>query len=272
VEKLDAKVAVITGAASGIGRALADACAAAGMRLALADIEPDPLHVAQRELAAAGADVIAHVVDVSDGAQVDALRDLTIRTFGAAHLVVNNAGVSTSGPVWTFPEEAWRWVLGVNLWGAIHGVRAFVPALIAQGDGHVVNTASMQGLAPTQAAGPYAVSKHGVVALSEVLRADLRAAKANVGVSVLCPGPVPTRIYESERNRPAAVDLASVRSPSGRSGADVKAFLERGPSPAAVAAQVLDAVRTNRFYVLTDRSRIGDVVARTQEIVEGDQP
>jgi NAD(P)-dependent dehydrogenase (short-subunit alcohol dehydrogenase family) len=261
---LDGKVAVITGAASGIGRALADACADMGMRLVLADIEEGPLVDARDELEGRAARVIARNTDVADGAQVDALRDAALAAFGAVHLVVNNAGVGTSGPVWTFDESVWRWVLGVNLWGVIHGVRAFVPLLVAQGEGHVVNTASMQGLSPTAGAGPYAVSKHAVVALSELLLRDLRAADSPVGVSVLCPGPVRTRIYDSERNRPDDVDVSRARSPER-----VKAFLDaKGIAPETVAAQVLDAVRTDQFYVLTDSSRVQDVVDRASAIAE----
>lgn len=265
--RLSGKRAIITGAASGIGRALTDRLAAEGVRLAIADIEAAPLETARAELEAAGAAVIAVVTDVTEAAQVEALRDATLAAFGATHIVINNAGVSTSGPVWNLDERTWAWVLNVNLWGVIHGVRTFVPGLVAQGEGHVVNTSSMQGLAPTPGGGAYAVSKHAVVALSEVLQADLRAAGVDVGVSVLCPGPVQTRIYDSERNRP---DRAT--KPAGaRSSDQVKAFLDaKGMAPSAVADLVLDAIYTERFYVLTDRSRVDAVVERARAIAEGD--
>ena len=261
MDTLAGKVGVITGAASGIGRALAVRFAAEGMRLVLADIEPGPLDDVR---GAIGGGAIARVTDVSQANEVDALRDATVEAFGTAHVVVNNAGVSTSAPVWTFTDDVWRWVLGVNLWGVIYGVRAFAPLLVAQGEGHIVNTSSMQGLAPTRGGGPYAVSKSAVVALSEVLREDLRAAGSPVGVSVLCPGPVRTHIYDSERNRPADLDL-----PGGREPAQVKAFLDaKGAEPDAVADLVVHAVKTDRFYVLTDRSRLADVEERTRRIME----
>jgi NADP-dependent 3-hydroxy acid dehydrogenase YdfG len=236
------------------------------MRLVLADIESEALQAAHDALTAEGAAVVSRTTDVSQRADVDALRDLAVDAFGSVHLVVNNAGVSVSGPAWEFSDAVWKWVLDVNLWGVIHGVSAFMPLLVAQGDGHVVNTASMQGLAPTATAGPYAVSKTGVVALSEVLRADLDAAGVNVGVSVLCPGPVRTRIYASDRNRPAGVEPKNVNSTER-----VKAYLDaNGIAAETVAEQVLDAVRTNRFYVLTDRTRIDDVARRAAEIMQGD--
>ena len=261
MDAFEGKVAVVTGAASGIGRALAERFAAAGMRLVLADIEAGPLAEVANGL---GDDVVIQVADVSKPDDVDALRDAAIDAYGTVHLVVNNAGVSTSAPIWTLDREVWTWVLGVNLWGVINGVRSFVPLLIEQGEGHVVNTSSMQGLAPTRNGGAYAVSKNAVVALSEVLRDDLRAAGSPVGVSVLCPGPVKTRIYDSERNRPAGVEL-----PGGRDPSQVKAFLEsQGVDASAVADLVVDAVRTDRFYILTDRSRLADVEERTRRIVE----
>jgi NAD(P)-dependent dehydrogenase (short-subunit alcohol dehydrogenase family) len=261
MQDLRGKVAVITGAASGIGRALAVRLAAEGMRLVLADVEATPLEDA---LAEVGADAVGRVTDVSKAAELEALRDVTVDAFGTAHLVVNNAGVSASAPIWTFAEDAWQWILGVNLWGVIHGIRAFVPLLVDQGEGHVVNTSSMQGLAPTAGGGPYAVSKHAVVALSDVLLQDLRAAGSAVGVSVLCPGPVQTRIYDSDRNRPDGVAL-----PGGRSPDRVKAFLEaKGVTPDVVAGDVVDAVRADRFYILTDRSRIDDVTERARRIAE----
>jgi NAD(P)-dependent dehydrogenase (short-subunit alcohol dehydrogenase family) len=258
------KVAVVTGAASGIGRSTAFALAAAGVRLVIADVEAAPLDATRTALAHAGATVVARVADVSVLADVEAMRDATLAAFGAVHIVFNNAGVSTSGPIWSFSDDTWRWVLGVNLWGVIHGVRTFVPLLVEQGEGHVINTSSMQGLAPTVGGGPYAVSKTAVVALSEVLRADLAAAGSAVGVSVLCPGPVRTRIYDSDRNRPGGPADAA-----GRSADRVKAYLDaNGVEPDAVAARVLAAIRNNSFYVLTETDRLGDVMTRATEVME----
>ena len=187
------------------------------------------------------------------------------------HVVISNAGVSANGPVWRFTEDVWRWVLDVDLWSVIHAVRAFVPLLVEQNEGHVVNVASMQGLSATRGGGPYAVAKHGVVALSEVLFHDLRAAGANVGVTVVCPGAVQTRIYESERNRPDAIAAADLR-PSGNRAADIKAFLATGLTADDVAGQIVDAVRADRFYVVTSPERTADVVRRAQAIASGEDP
>ena len=242
------RVAVVTGAASGIGRALADEFADLGMKVALADIGTDALDTACGELKARGKEVIGVPTDVRHGAQVEALRDAALAAFGTVDVVVNNAGVGASGSVWSTPEAVWRSVLDVNLWGVINGVRAFVPLLVEQGRGYVVNTASMQGISPTAGTGAYAVSKHAVVALSEVLRMDLRTAGASVGVSVLCPGPVATNIGSDEHVR--------------------EWLAAHGIPPAEVAKLVVDAMRTDRFYVLTDRTRVPDVLERAKEIAE----
>jgi NAD(P)-dependent dehydrogenase (short-subunit alcohol dehydrogenase family) len=242
------KVAVVTGAASGIGRALATAFGREGMQVVLADVDAEPLEETRRELEGAGYDVLARPTDVADAAQVEALRVDALAAFGAVHVIVNNAGISTSGPLWEATTDTWRSVLGVNLWGVINGVRAFVPMLVAQGEGYVVNTASMQGLSPTVGGGPYAVSKSGVVALSEVLALDLKAAGSPVGVSVLCPGPVATNISKKE---------------------EVRAYLAaHGASPASVADRVIAAMRTNQLYVLTPTDRLDSVEARAKTITE----
>ncbi len=172
------------------------------MKVVLADVEQEPLDAARDELDAAGADVLAVRTDVSDGDQVDALAAATLEHFGAVHLVCNNAGVGGGGLSWEASREDWDWVLGVNLWGVIHGIRAFVPHLVAQDEGHVVNTASIAGFAYGPMMGPYNASKAAVVAISETLKAELAMQGSKVGVSVLCPGWVNTRIHESDRNRP----------------------------------------------------------------------
>src|SRR5581483_9446995 len=173
VQDVKGKVAVVTGAASGIGNAVATRLAAEGMKVVLADIEEGPLADAEKKLADEGATVLAVPTDVTKGDQVDALAEKTFATFGTAPVVHNNAGVATGGPMWTLSEADWQWVLGVNLWGVIHGVRAFVPRMVEQAEGHVVNTASMAGLTSAPMMGPYNVSKHGVVTLSETLAAEL---------------------------------------------------------------------------------------------------
>lgn len=251
------RVAVVTGAASGIGRALAQRFAREGMHVVLADVERVALDEAAHEIAALGVRALAVTADVSRAEQVDALARRAQGEFGKVHVLCNNAGVSSPmGTSWELTERDWAWVLGVNLWGVIHGVRAFVPGMIAHGEpGHVVNTASVAGLVALPFSGPYTATKHAVVGLSETLYLELTMRGTSVGASVLCPGWVKTRIAESQRNRPA--DLTD---PSGRSadapetaaaGEMIRGLVDAGMSPDAVAEQVLDAIRANRFYVLT---------------------
>ena len=215
MKDLSGKVAVVTGGASGIGRALAERFVAEGMRLVLADIEEKALAGAAEELGAAGATVVPVVTDVSKEASVMALADRAYAELGAVHVLCNNAGVATGGLSWELTEADWQWTLGVNLWGVIHGVRAFVPRMIAGGDdGHVVNTASMAGLLSAPFMGPYNASKFAVVTISEVLHHELAMTGAKVKVSVLCPGFVATQIGESDRNRPDELRDASQLDPA----------------------------------------------------------
>ena len=256
MEQLQGKVAVVTGAASGIGRATAEAFAREGMQVVLADIEEPRLEKAAAELAEAGHTVLPVVTDVSKGESMDALAARTIEEFGGVHVVHLNAGVAAGGAMWTLTERDWQWTLGVNLWGVIHGIRAFVPTMVEQGDGHVVNTASMAGLTSAPFLGPYNVSKHGVVTLSETLQKELAMQGLNIGVSVLCPGWVNTGIGESSRNRPSelsndAADAGGGANLAEMGGGALKGILEAGLEPSQVAALVLDAVKTNRFYILT---------------------
>ncbi len=250
MEDLQGKVAVITGGASGIGRAVADRAAAAGMQIVLGDIEEGPLEQAVDDLTSSGAEAIGLVGDVSDRAAVEALRDAALDRFGAVHLVHNNAGIGLGGPIWEVTEEDWRWILGVNLWGVIHGVATFTPLLIEQGEGHIVNTASIAGLIVAPFLGPYNATKQAVVAISETLCKDLQTVGAPVGVSVLCPGFVQTRIAESDRNRP---DWAPDRNVTGAAEVQgvVQNLVDGGIAPTAVADRVIDAVRSNTFYILT---------------------
>src|SRR5215468_8675057 len=182
------KVAVVTGAASGIGRALAQRFARAEMKVVLADVESGALEQAADEIAASGTQTLAVRTDVSKAAEVERLAQAVIDKFGAVHVVCNNAGVGTSGPTWMQTVDDWKWLLGVNLWGVIHGVRVFTPLLLAQGEGHIVNTASLAGMISGAGAAPYNVSKFGVVALSETLHHELTLLGMPVRVSVLCPG------------------------------------------------------------------------------------
>ena len=253
MRKLRGRVAVVTGAASGIGFAMARRFAAEGMRLVLADVEEAALAKAARALESGGAELLARPTDVSSAEQVEALADAAFERFGAAHVIANNAGVVCAGPVHELAPQDWDWVLRVNLWGVIHGVRVFTPRLVEQGEGHMLATASIAGLAAVPGLGAYNVSKFGVVALMETLHHELAEAGSKVGVSVLCPGNVLTRITEADRNRPDAL-----RPPGGPTPAELtfrseagRALAEEGMPPDAVAELVVSAIRQRRFWILT---------------------
>jgi NAD(P)-dependent dehydrogenase (short-subunit alcohol dehydrogenase family) len=271
MENLQDKVAVITGGASGIGRAVANRAADEGMRIVVADIEKGPLEQAARELASAGAEVLGVVTDVSDAGAVRSLRDAALDRFSAVHLVHNNAGVGLGGPIWEVSEEDWRWILGVNLWGVVHGIATFVPLLIEQGEGHVVNTASIAGLVSAGFLGPYNATKQAVVAISETLVKDLQAMGAPVGVSVLCPGFVQTRIAESDRNRPGSATEAAADGATEMRAA-VQSMVDAGIPPATVADRVLEAVKSDTFYVFTHPELMGEVERRFADIMQGRRP
>jgi NAD(P)-dependent dehydrogenase (short-subunit alcohol dehydrogenase family) len=249
VQDLNDKVAVITGGASGIGRALAQRFASEGARVVIGDVEKSALDIAVSELRAAGAEVEGVVTDVTDPAQMQALADAAVARFGGVHIFCNNAGVGGGGLSWEMPLSTWEWVIGVNLWGVIHGVRAFVPLLVQQPEAHIVNTASVAGLVAAPFMGPYNASKHAVVAISETLHHELAMAAPQVKVSVLCPGWVNTKIAESARNRPEHLQDGAVPDADGASL--LRGFIEKGMPPADVAAKVLDAIRAERFWILT---------------------
>jgi len=255
MERFAGRVAVVTGAASGIGRALARRLGAEGMRVVLADVEPGALAEAERELGERGVETLAVRTDVTDEAAVRALADAALARFGAVHVLCNNAGVmGGAGLSWQLPAEDWAWVLGVNLHGVLHGLRAFVPILLEQDEGHVLNTASMAGLLSLPLAAPYVVSKHAVVALSEALYHELAGRGPQVGVSVLCPEAVDTRIADAERNRPAALrPVAPVELPERKlvEAATRKALAGATP-PDAIAERAVRAIRERRFYVLAE--------------------
>ncbi|MCB0125984.1 MAG: SDR family NAD(P)-dependent oxidoreductase, partial [Caldilineaceae bacterium] len=264
------RVAVITGAASGIGRALAEQCAQEQMQVVLADVEVAALEEVEDTLRSRGATVLAVPTDVANGESVANLAEQTFRQFGAVHLLCNNAGVAVGGPIWEATVADWEWVLGVNLWGVVHGIRSFVPLMLQQQEpAHIVNTASIAGLVSTPGLGVYNVTKHGVVTLSETLYLELQAAGSQIGVSVLCPAWVKTRIGESERNRPGEKGQFAP-SRLGRGG--MANAIANGLAPADVAMQVLDAVRTQRFYVLTHPDFLPLVEQRHEDIHQGRNP
>jgi NAD(P)-dependent dehydrogenase (short-subunit alcohol dehydrogenase family) len=278
MDDFSGKVAVVTGAASGIGLALAQRFAGEGMRVVLADVERDALDGAAAKLAAEhGADtVLAVPTDVRDEAAVDALAAATFERFGTAHIVCNNAGVGVGGLTWTIPADRWRWIVDVNLMGVAHGIRAFVPRMIEQGEGHVVNTASAAGILTGPGMAPYFATKHAVVALSESLYFDLQLTGGQVGVSVLCPEWVRTRIAESERNRPDDVsEMAGLPgAPEGESMMRdfVESLVQGGKNPDDIAAMVVDAVRSGRFWILTHDTTLQFAKRRWDALASDGQP
>jgi len=266
------KVAVVTGAASGIGLALANAFASAGCSVVLADVQENALAAAAAEVGAHGVDTLTMVTDVSKVDQVEALAAATMERFGAVHIVCNNAGVGGAGDPWVGPIETWEWVIGVNMWGVIHGIRAFLPHLVMSGGGHIVNTASIAGLYPGFSA-PYDASKHAVVAMTEGLYGSLKAAAMPVGVSCLCPGWVKTGIADSERNWPIEFGAAPERDAGAEiSRGYLKRAIDEGMSPAAVADLVVDAVGADRFWVFPHPDFLEIAMERFHTVGEGLNP
>lgn len=272
MHELAGKVAVVTGGAAGIGFALARRFAAADMKIMLADIEEPVLDRSVASLQEEfGEDRIAgRVTDVRDAAAVEALAEATFDRFGTAHVVCNNAGVAVGGVSWAIPDDRWRWILEVNLLGVVNGIRAFVPRLIEQGEGHVINTASAAGLVTGPLIAPYYASKHAVVALSESLQLDLTLNDAAVGVSVLCPEWVRTDISTSERNRPEGVSPSPVAT-NGEASL-VHPLIEAGIEPDEVAGQALEALREGRFWVLTHVTTLPAAQKRWQAIEADARP
>jgi NAD(P)-dependent dehydrogenase (short-subunit alcohol dehydrogenase family) len=274
VKEFKGKVAVITGAASGIGRALAGRCVRERMKTVLADVEPGALAQAEASMKASGAAVLAVRTDVSRSGDVEALARQALEVFGAVHLLCNNAGVATEAAVWESTAAEWEWVLGVNLRGVIHGVRVFVPVMLSQdAECHVVNTASMAGLLSGPGLGAYRVSKHAVVALSETLHHDLAERGAKVKVSVLCPGIVNTRIMESARNRPGHLAAAGPLGPAfGVRWEALRRLVPAGMPPEQVADVVFEAIREDRFYIVTHPEGKGAVRTRLEDILRERNP
>ncbi len=266
-------VAVITGAASGIGRGLAERFAEEGMKVVLTDVEEKQLAKLAADLKAKGAPVLAVKTDVSNPDAVENLAVQTLDTFGAVHILCNNAGVVCSRPVWEHTLADWEWVLGVNLWGVIHGIRSFVPRMLEQGDKcHIVNTASILGLVGGSGEGIYKVSKHGVVVLSETLADELAQKGANIQVHVLCPGWVRTGILESARNRPDALQNPTERTlphePITGGSRNTRAEMETGLSPAEVAEHVYSAIQNDTFYIHTHPEHKARIRERMERILE----
>ena len=275
MDNLDAKTAVVTGAGSGMGRAFAERFARAGMNVVLADVEQPRLDEAVAAIQATGSQAIGVSTDVTDGEAVDRLRDAALEAFGGVHVLCNNAGVAggpASGGEWVMENE-WRWVLEVNLWGVIHGHRAFLPHMVEAGEGHIVNTASMAGLFPGHSA--YSASKWAVVGISEGLFQTMRMRGTGVGVSCLCPGWVNTEIDRSERNRPewAAPGLGvEATAEEAAMRAFVSDQLRSGMEPAAVADLVHDAIVAEQFWIFTDNDMVQSLAPRYEAVLAGENP
>lgn len=273
-DEVRGRVAVITGAASGLGREFALHAAGLGMNVVLADVQADALEATRTDIEAAGGNALACFVDVSDGTQVEALAARTLQHYGAVHYLFNNAGVGSAGLIWENSVQDWNWTLGVNLWGVIHGVRTFVPLMLeaaaASPDyrGHVINTASMAGLITPPLYGVYNVSKHAVVALSETLYHDLGLVGDQVGCSVLCPYYVPTGIHASHRNRPQQHASAGAPTHSQRVAQAMveKAVTSGKVSAADFARHTFEAIRQNHFYVVSHPQALDDVRLRAEDI------
>jgi NAD(P)-dependent dehydrogenase (short-subunit alcohol dehydrogenase family) len=269
------KTAVITGGASGIGRAMAERFAQEGMRIVLADIEAPALERAVDDMQQNGAEVIGVCADVSHYEQVEALAARAVEAFGGVHILCNNAGVASNGaPAWKQSAKDWEWVINVNLWSVIHGIRAFVPRMLSQDEeGHVVNTASLAGLLAMPLAAPYHVTKFGVVALTESLYLEFASAQAKLGVSVLCPAWVKTNILESARNRPASLRNDHEDPIDGSLEAAFRKRIEaEGLDASHVAARVFQAVRDNQLYILTHPEFNNAIRWRVENIVAGRNP
>jgi NADP-dependent 3-hydroxy acid dehydrogenase YdfG len=277
MKQLNDRVAVITGAASGIGLAFAERFANAGMKLVLADIEAPRLEAVAASFKARDVSVAAMALDVSNATDVETLAKLAYETFGAVHVLCNNAGVVPAGrfrPVWEYPLEDWKWVFDVNMMGVVHGLRSFVPRMLAGAkEGHIVNTASIAGLISGAATPVYGAAKHAVVRISEALYASLAQSGAPIGVTVLCPGVVQTRIYESERNRPSHL------VPAGGIHAERKDLHEAivnlrpgGLGADGVAEMVLRAIVDNQFYVLTTDAFDDGIFERFESILARRNP
>ncbi|MCB0088877.1 MAG: SDR family NAD(P)-dependent oxidoreductase [Caldilineaceae bacterium] len=272
------KVAVITGAASGIGFALAERCAQEGMKVVLADVEEPALRTAEERLRATGATTLGVVTDVSKETEVEKLAQTTLQTFGGVHLLCNNAGVSAGTTVWQSSLADWQWVLGVNLWGVIYGIRMFVPIMLAQeSESHIVNTVSLAGMVSLPGMASYKVSKQGVITLSETLYHELKKQTAKVGVSVLFPGGVRTRLIDSARNRPTDLQndpSLDTQTPEEKKRREARRQRKReqGLEPAVVAHCLFDALRAGKFYIFVQPEQKSEAQLRMDDILQEQNP
>jgi len=276
MKELTGKVAVVTGAASGIGRAMAERFASEGMKVVLADVEEGALAKAEGDMKAVGSDVVAVATDVGNAGDLEALAKKTIEAFGAVHVLCNNAGVGpVTGATWELTEADWQWVLGVNLLGVINGVRAFVPIMLEQdGDCHIVNTASVAGLISAPYFATYDVAKHGVVTLSESLYLELAAVGSKVRVSVLCPAWVKTDLMDGARNRPEELrnDEETMAPQAAVMDQAVRQLVAGGTDPAGIAEAVINAIQNEKFYILPHAEWKEQVRTRMEDILEGRNP
>ncbi|HSP56208.1 MAG TPA: SDR family NAD(P)-dependent oxidoreductase [Dehalococcoidia bacterium] len=272
------RIAVVTGAASGIGKAMAERFAAEGMKVVMADVEAPALEAAARELEDKGAAVTPYRADVSKAEDIEGMAKRVFDEFGRVDLLCNHAGVGGgTGLSWDCTLADWQWVMGVNLWGVIHGVKFFLPRMIEQGnDAHIVNTASLAGLISGPGLAIYSVTKHAVVSLSETLFHELRMAGSQVGVSVLCPGWVNTKIMDSARNRPETL-LNKPEDEKHVPAAEqmeqfVRGLLAQAPPPSEIAEKVFEAVRDRRFYILPHPQYTQMIRNRMEDILEERDP
>jgi NAD(P)-dependent dehydrogenase (short-subunit alcohol dehydrogenase family) len=269
------KVAVIAGAASGIGRAIAERCVSEGMKVVLADVDDANLTKAETELKTRGGTVLGVRTDVSKRSDVELLARRAVDAFGQVHLLFNNAGVAAGGAPWEATWNDWEWVIGVNLWGVIHGAKVFTPLMLAQNtECHIINTSSTAGLIVGGGSAPYAVTKHAVVALSECLYLALQQRNSLVKVSVLCPGLVRTNIADAERNRPAELRNEPVKmTPEMQAGlAAFKAAIEVSMPPLEVADAVFDAIQKDQFDILPHPQWTEVIQLRTDKLLRLENP
>ena len=261
MENLAGKVAVVTGAGSGIGKAIAERFVAEGMKVVLADLDEVRLRAVETQLAERGGDVLPVAVDTALEESVQALAQKTLDRYGAAHVLCNNAGVVGTGDPWTGPMSVWDWVVGINLYGVVHGVRAFLPIMQEQGEGHIVNTASMAGLLAMPGAAPYNVTKHGVVALTEGLFIELKSTGSPVSCSVLCPGFVHTELMQKMTwaDRLGAQPPPTTSAIGKAMDEGLRVGVEAGMSPTDVAERVVAAIKADQFWIIT-HPEYGDLV------------
>ncbi len=277
MQDFQGKVAVITGGASGIGLAIAQQCAREGMKLVLADVEEQALRTAAETFKSAGTEVLTVHTDVSKAEEVAQLAEQSFSTYGTVHLLFNNAGVGAGTTIWESTLDDWKWVMGVNLWGVIHGIHYFVPRMLEKGEqGHIVNTASSAGLLAHSGIGPYRASKSAVVSISETLALELALRDAKIKTSVLCPEWVQTRILESERNRPSEFkEVAMERGVDEQMQSSFVAIVQavqHGLPPSEVASITFDAIRNDIFYIITHQTTKAGVQLRAQDIIDGHIP